>query len=142
MKMFKLLIFIAIFIFAGCASSTSKEKIVLSKFENKTYNIAKIVLDGDGLKLQSEQEAPNITFENDKFYGFSGCNRFFGTYKIDGNSLIIEGDRVASTQMLCHPIEIMDFENNFLSNLKGSFTINYEDDKLVLKNKKMQIYFK
>ncbi len=42
----------------------------------------------------------------------------FGSYQTKADTLQIEGDRVASTQMLCHPMDVMDFENSFLSNSK------------------------
>ncbi|EHY1140026.1 META domain-containing protein, partial [Campylobacter coli] len=56
--------------------------------------------------------------------------------------LEIQGDRVASTQMLCHPLDVMEFENAFLSNFKGSFTISNKNGKLILNNGEMEIFFK
>ncbi|EAH7878795.1 META domain-containing protein, partial [Campylobacter jejuni] len=69
-------------------------------------------------------------------------NRFFGSYQTKVDTLQIEGDRVASTQMLCHPMDVMDFENSFLSNFKGIFKISNENGKLVLSNDEMKIFFK
>ena len=143
MKKFILAVFLS-FVFFGCAKdSVKKENIALNNgFENRSFTIYKVILNGKELDIKKLQENPNITFENNKFYGFSGCNRFFGVYSIKNGSLKIEGDRVASTQMLCHPLEIMDFENAFLSNFNGEFSVNYNSSNFVLENKIMQIYFK
>ncbi|MBZ7973681.1 META domain-containing protein, partial [Campylobacter molothri] len=77
-----------------------------------------------------------------KFYGYSGCNRFFGSYVNNGDSIKINGAGAASTQMLCHPMDVMNFENSFLSNFNGTFKISNENGKLILNNGKMKIFFK
>ncbi|EAH5844828.1 META domain-containing protein, partial [Campylobacter jejuni] len=99
--------------FAGCAStsvtsSTSKGNNEL--VQNQLFKIEKIIVNGKTFDPKNAEESPNISFENNKFYGYSGCNRFFGSYQTKADTLQIEGDRVASTQMLCHPMDVMDFE--------------------------------
>lgn len=129
--------------FAGCAStSVSSNSKNNGLTQNQLFTIEKIVVKGKTFDPKNAQEAPNISFDKDKFYGNAGCNRFFGSYQSNGNTLQIEGDRVASTQMLCHPSDVMDFENSFLSNFKGIFKISNENGKLVLNNGEMKIFFK
>ncbi len=132
--------------FAGCAStsvnSKSTSKISNEFMQNQLFEINKIVVNGKTFDPKNAEENPNISFENNKFYGYAGCNRFFGSYQSNENTLEIQGDRVASTQMLCHPLEVMEFENAFLSNFKGSFTISNKNGKLILNNGEMEIFFK
>ncbi|MBK1974104.1 META domain-containing protein, partial [Campylobacter sp. TTU-622] len=112
--------------------------------QNAILKIEKIVVNDKTFIPKNTEEDPNISFDNNKFYGYSGCNRFFGAYQSDGKILTVEGDRVASTQMYCHPQEVMDFENTFLSNFKGKFKILNENGKLNLSNENgsMKIFFK
>ncbi|TKX30677.1 META domain-containing protein [Campylobacter estrildidarum] len=132
--------------FAGCAStsvSSNSTSDIQGKFmQNQLLKIEKIVVNGKTFDPRNAEETPNISFDKDKFYGYAGCNRFFGSYKNNGNTLKIEGDRAASTQMLCHPLDVMDFENSFLSNFNGTFKISNENGKLILNNGKMKIFFK
>ncbi len=66
--------------FAGCAStsvtsSTSKGNNEL--VQNQLFKIEKIIVNGKTFDPKNAEESPNISFENNKFYGYSGCNRFF-----------------------------------------------------------------
>ncbi|MFQ6341937.1 META domain-containing protein [Campylobacter sp. VTCC 70190] len=128
--------------FAGCASnsvnSNSTKSVELT--QNQPLQIEKIIVKGKMLEAKNAEEIPNISFDKNKFYGYAGCNRFFGSYQNSGTSLQFEG--AASTQMLCHPLDVMDFENSLLSNLKGEFKMTKEDNKLILSSENMTIYFK
>ncbi|MBM0637374.1 META domain-containing protein [Campylobacter sp. VicNov18] len=133
-------------VFLAACSNSSTSLILNSKSDkeltqNHLFKIEKIIVNGKTYDPKNAEESPNITFENNKFYGYAGCNRFFGSYQNSGDILQIEGDRVASTQMLCHPLDVMDFENSFLSNFKGTFQISDENGKLVLSNDEMKIFF-
>ncbi len=130
--------------FAGCASTSvsSNSKANNELAQNQLFTIEKIIVKGKTFDPKNAQEAPNISFDKDKFYGNAGCNRFFGSYQSNGDTLQIEGDRVASTQMLCHPMDVMEFENSFLSNFRGTFKISNENGKLILNNGEMKIFFK
>lgn len=128
---------------AACSTSTSlisSSKSDKELTQNHLFKIEKIIVNGKTYDPKNAQEIPNITFEDNKFYGYAGCNRFFGSYQSSGDILQIEGDRVASTQMLCHPLDVMDFENSFLSNFKGIFQISDENGKFVLSNDEMKIF--
>lgn len=86
--------------------------------QNQLFEIDKIVVNGKTFDPKNVEENPNISFENNKFYGYAGCNRFFGSYQSNENTLEIQGDRVASTQMLCHPLDVMGVKMLFFQILK------------------------
>lgn len=130
--------------FIGCASNieqVNKQENSVSIKENQILNIEKISINGKIYNIQNAESKPNITFSTDKFYGSSGCNRFFGTYQKNSNLLSIGEQSVASTQMLCYPADVMEFERLFLTNLRGSFKILNQDGKLILDNDTMKIFF-
>ncbi|ARJ56337.1 META domain-containing protein [Campylobacter cuniculorum] len=132
-----------LYFFTACSSNADEangqENLILK--ENQILNIEKISINGKIYDAKSAESKPNINFGADKFYGYSGCNRFFGSYQKNSKSMSIEDQSVASTQMLCHPLEVMEFEHLFLTNLQGNFKISYENDKLILDNGTMKIFF-
>lgn len=78
----------------------------------------------------------SITFNNDKISGYSGVNRYMGSFEIVNkgkpNEYIAFGD-VASTKM-AGPKENMDIEKDFYDNLKASKSIKLKGDKLLIGN--------
>lgn len=130
----------------GCASNTTSiqeqaqaKNVDLPSFVGQNLKIEKIVVSGKELKAKGAEEEPSINFEKDKFYGSSGCNRFFGAYQNNGENLQFDG--AAATQMLCQPNELMNFESALLTHLKGNFKLSSEGGKILLKNEDMTIYF-
>lgn len=132
--------------FAGCAANTKGSKEIqkqesLTLNENQVLNLEKISVNGKVYELKNADSKPNISFSGSKFYGYSGCNRFFGFYQKHSEGISVEEGSVASTQMLCHPLDVMEFERLFLTNFKGNFTILSQDGKLVLENGTITIFF-
>ncbi|MBS4313059.1 META domain-containing protein [Campylobacter vulpis] len=131
--------------FVGCASHNGADKMegevmkTLS-LEGQNLKIEKIVISGKSFNPENMEENPNISFDKDKFYGFAGCNRFFGNYEKKDMNIQIDG--AASTQMLCHPQSVMEFESVFLMNFKGNFKIINEDGKIILEGNAAKIYLK
>ncbi len=68
-------------------------------------------------------------FENGEVSGTSGCNRFFGSYEVDGNSISI--GPLGSTLMAC-PEPLMEQEFGFTSSLQSAATHEISDDTLTL----------
>ena len=68
--------------------------------------------------------------ENNRINGFSGCNRFMGTYALSGHTLKIS--TLASTRKMCieHPAQ----EDRFLQILSQSQHFEIQGNRLVLKN--------
>ncbi|TNH35126.1 META domain-containing protein [Campylobacter helveticus] len=133
-------------LFVGCASHNAssevggKDTIKPLALEGQNLKIEKIVVGGKSFNPENMEENPNISFEKNKFYGSAGCNRFFGNYKKDDMNLQIDG--AASTQMLCHPQSVMEFESTFLTNFNGNFKIINENDKIILESGETKIYLK
>ena len=88
------------------------------------------------LTLSFEEHSNNVS-------GFSGCNNFFGTYEIDGNT--ISFSEFGSTKRLCK--RFMDIEQNMLKSLAqvNNFTLEdktlslQQDDTILLKATKKTI---
>jgi heat shock protein HslJ len=76
------------------------------------------------LTLQFDNETKNVS-------GFSGCNRFTGTYKTVGNS--ISFGPLASTRMACQE-DINKIEHNMLIALNGVNTFSIKGQELTLLN--------
>ncbi|MDO4674148.1 META domain-containing protein [Campylobacter sp.] len=111
---------------------------VLASLVGQNLKIEKIILAQKELRAEGAEEGASINFEKDKFYGSSGCNRFFGAYESDGENVQIDG--AAATQMLCQPRELMDFESALLTHFKGNFKLSREGGKILLKSEEMSIY--
>ncbi|EPP1573121.1 TPA: META domain-containing protein [Campylobacter lari] len=124
-------------IFSGC----SVANLSTDDLQNKEFTISSYEANGKNYELPQNSKA-SISFDNKdkRLFGIAGCNRFFGGYKDQGNSIKIE-DNLASTKMLCDQ-ESMKFEDNFLRNFNGDFQIISDDDGIILENKKMKVYLK
>lgn len=130
-----------LFVLIGCATHTNFAPPMEEKssfLEGQNWKIEKIVLKGKELSIKTTEEVPNIHFEKDKFYGYAGCNRFFGNYQ--NNNDVVQVDGAASTQMLCQPRVLMDFETALLTNFKGDFKLSNENGKIRLENQDLIIY--
>lgn len=88
-------------------------------------------------------EAITITFDaaTNKVSGFSGCNRFFGTYKVEGNTITFSN--IATTKKFCLDKEnqvetkVLNAINNASSfKLKNNELTLMADSKVVLKTVK------
>lgn len=82
-----------------------------------------------GKEFTLENSDITITFDNNKIYGFSGVNRYFGAVKVTGNKITIEN--IASTMMAGLPSK-MEEESNYLATLAEMDTIAVEENVLTL----------
>ncbi|EHU1054210.1 META domain-containing protein [Campylobacter lari] len=124
-------------VFSGC----SVANLSVDDLQNKEFTISSYEANGKSYKLPQNTKT-SISFDNKdkRLFGTAGCNRFFGNYKDQGNSIKIE-DNLASTKMLCDQ-ESMKFEDNFLRYFNGEFKIINDDEGIILENKKMKVYLK
>ncbi len=61
-------------------------------------------LEGEELELLPDTNVPFIEFDDEgAFSGHAGCNRFFGSYTVDGQALKMSD--VGSTRMMCPEME-------------------------------------
>lgn len=74
---------------------------------------------------------PGISFLKDnKIAGETGCNRFFGDFKANGEE--ISFGNMGSTRMMCPQ---MEFENSYMEALGNVASYAMESDTLTLKDK-------
>jgi heat shock protein HslJ len=71
-------------------------------------------------------------FKDDQISGSAGCNRYFGSYETDGNSLTI--GPAGSTMMFCSPEENMLQETAYLATLSTVASYEIISDQLHLQN--------
>ncbi len=73
---------------------------------------------------------PGISFlKENKIAGETGCNRFFGDFKVDGEA--ISFSNMGSTRMMCPR---MDFETAYMNALDNVVSFTIENNTLTLKD--------
>lgn len=79
------------------------------------------------ISLENNNMLPFVVIQKDaKLYGFDGCNRFFGSYKIDKNEIIFSS--LASTKMFCH--DTMKSAENFIKAIEKTKGYKIKDGHL------------
>jgi heat shock protein HslJ len=68
-----------------------------------------------------------------EYGGYAGCNRFFGSYQLNGNTINIEPAGV--TRMACPPPK-MSFEMSFIEALQSANTVARAGSRIALRNDK------
>lgn len=68
--------------------------------------------------------------------GFAGCNRFFGTYTVDGNKLTFSN--IGATKMLC-PENNNTIETDYFKVLESVTNFNLSDNSISLLNNKKEV---
>lgn len=87
-------------------------------------HIGEMTLDGD-TDLYVQFEAGG------ELGGFAGCNRFFGSYQLSGNTISIPPP--GTTRKAC-PTQIMSFEISFIEALQSATTVARADTRITLRN--------
>ena len=102
----------------GCSS--------LESGKNDIKNIEK-----QEFMLTNVYEDANITisFEEDRVYGFSGVNRYFGGAEIKGDNIKVLN--LAST-MMAGPENVMQTESEYIKLLNDADKIEVKNDKIIL----------
>jgi heat shock protein HslJ len=77
-----------------------------------------------------EPQAATIRFEGGRLQGFGGCNRFVGSYSVEGGRVRI--DAAAATMRACEDYEVMVAESALLAALAGTHEAVVEDGRLTL----------
>lgn len=87
-------------------------------------------LNGEPALLGAGQKELHMILNNEgnRVKGFSGCNRFTGTYKVEESH--IQFSQMASTRMVC--MDGMEQEESFLSALEGTTGFKISGDSLSL----------
>ena len=86
-----------------------------------------------GTEVNATEETPFISFQTEetRFYGTTGCNSFFGEFKTSDKKEDITLTNVGATKKLC---EDMTVEDAIFSALSQVTSVNYDNDKMQLKN--------
>nr|WP_297782650.1 META domain-containing protein [uncultured Allomuricauda sp.] len=112
-------------VYEGCGSYITDYRLhdIWVLEEMKGAPISKEDFDG--------RDVPNmeININNNRFSGFSGCNRMTGSLFYEQD--VLRFTQIASTRMACPS---MDKENEFLTALQGSTSYKVENNRLYLSN--------
>jgi putative lipoprotein len=87
-------------------------------------------LDGEAIAQEETSRLPYLEVADDAatFAGFSGCNNYTGSYRLEGTSVSFEN--AISTRKHCEGL--MDLETRYLAMLANVATWRMEDQKLVV----------
>lgn len=86
-------------------------------------------LPGYDLAALGAGQYPAARFEAGRVSGFSGCNRFMGSYTVERDQLVL--GQLAGTMMAC-PEAAMAIEGAFKAGLAGTLRYAIVDDRLTL----------
>jgi heat shock protein HslJ len=132
MKM-TLLFFIVVFM--ACHPSHQISGLVEASNERPLEGTTWMLAELHGKAISTvEQQRPITVFyqkEGNKVNGFSGCNSFTGSYKLEGTTIVCTP--LASTRMFCQ--EAMETESAFLTLLQTEHTFKMEGAHLLFKDK-------
>jgi len=95
--------------------------------EGRTWQLAS--LPGHDLGALGAGQYLTARFEAGRVSGFSGCNRFMGSYTVDRDQLVL--GQLAGTMMAC-PGAAMTIESAFQGSLAGTLRYAIVDDRLTL----------
>lgn len=119
---------------AGASLSSDKLDAPAGNYQPQTINSRPLS------QYQFPYGKPNLHFnpEEKQISGFAGCNRYFGSYTITGDTLVF--DHIASTKKACMEIT---FEQVYLEILSAkSYSWKTDDSILILTNSKNTIVFR
>ena len=111
--------------FSGCKSNSGdKAQLTANEWQLKEMTTT------NG-KTTLPQRVPTLMLtDTNTMYGFSGCNRFFGRYTIEGNTIKLEPG--GSTMMACPDMEIEDAILKAMGNVKGVKAGQSENEMLLV----------
>lgn len=122
-----------------CACNDKSASSRLISLQNQSFVIQKLELAGKTLTPSALQdENSSISFDNTSYNGFAACNNFFGSFSAKNGKIHFNADGGA-TKMMCPP-DIMAFEDDLLANLYGEFTLDKENESIILQSNKIKIY--
>ncbi len=81
-----------------------------------------------------------LSFEAGQLGGTASCNSYGGSYRLDGNQLVL-GEEISSTAMACEPAEAMTAESLYLAALFDVTGVDLVGDELVLSGPASELVF-
>lgn len=107
--------------FIGCGDESAKLY--------NTWNIVALSDGGNPIDVGHSERKISITIDKDKFNGYSGCNSFFGSYKINGDQF--QSANPGMTRMLCEP-KSMEIEESLIKLFSdNSVRFTLQEGKLI-----------
>lgn len=105
------------------------------------WRVSLIEIDGAFTRVPEQAEGVSMQISSNQIAGIAGCNSFMSPYTLSANKQQITISEGASTRKMCHPEEVMRFEDSFLRLLNGTFMIekNFEGITLVRDNVKIYL---
>ena len=102
--------------FSGCKSNSGdKAQLTANEWQLKEMTTTKG-------KTTLPQRVPTLMLtDTNTMYGFSGCNRFFGRYSTEGNTIKLEPG--GSTMMACPDLQ---FESEYIQTLAAMTSYSIE----------------
>lgn len=135
MKRTTILMMIAtVLAFAGCKSNSgNKAALTANEWQLKEMTTS------EGKAALSERVPTILLTDTNTMYGFAGCNRFFGKYTTEGNTIKLEPGGM--TMMACPDLK---FEDQFVKALAAMTSYSIENGELTFtdKDKKTTLVFK
>lgn len=123
-KFVTVLIFIFALLIPGCSSvsdmDSSKTPESSSWLLKSMSGVTVVLTPGNNITLEFDKNTHGIS-------GFGGCNRFFGTYAINGDSVFFGA--IGSTEMACDNLKT---ETDYYALLKKAETYKIKSGKLTL----------
>lgn len=120
MRFAMLLVISMSIILASCSSSKKSRMTTTSLLNGKSF-----LLDSTKNDLRI-----SISFDMNRFNGFSGVNNYFGNYEIRRGNIIVFSS-IGTTKM-SGPPELMQSEYDFLALINEAFYINYNKNVLTI----------
>lgn len=105
------------------------------------WRVSIIEIDGAFTRIPEFAETVYMQINSNQISGVAGCNSFMSPYTLSADKQQIIISEGASTRKMCHPEEVMRFEDAFLRLLNGVFIIekNFEGITLVRDNVKIYL---
>lgn len=124
-----------VFLIMACRPSNQIGELVGVINERPLEGTNWLLIELNGKEISTvEYKRPVSVFyqkEGNKVNGFTGCNSFTGSYKLDGPKIVCTP--LASTKMFCQ--ETMELETSFLQLLQTEHTFKMDGSHMIFKNK-------
>lgn len=109
---------LAVTVLGACERANSAEDASAPEAGLLNAKWVLVALNDEPVELEREEQRPHFTLEaeENRMTGFTGCNRMFGTYEIEGERLSF--GPIGATKMAC--MDTMDLERDFLKAIEAT----------------------
>lgn len=113
------------------SNTTMETKENVQETLNGTFNVSKI-----GNKIITNKLTISFDSKTNTLSGFSGCNRFFGSYTVNKNTIVFNG--IGSTKKMCEN-DKNKVESHMMSALEKTTHFKIKDNQLMLLSDKIEL---